>query len=155
MKSLLLVLALALPSVSAIAATATAEALQIIETAISITKTSDLDFGTASQGDDVKEVIPGDPSGESALFQVSGEANKAYTVALPADGDVVMKNNGGGTAESEIAVNTFASLPEAGPNGQLDGSGFQELYVGATRDAILANQVSGSYTDTFTVTVFY
>lgn len=157
MKTLLLALVIALPSASAVAATATAEALQIVEAAIAITKNSDLDFGTGSQGDASKTVVPdSSETAENASFLVTGEANKAYTIALPADGDVIMKKDGvGGSADSEIAVNQFDSFPAAGANGVLDGSGQENLYVGATRDALLATQESGSYTDTFTVTVFY
>lgn len=157
MKTLLLALVIALPSASAIAATATAEALQIVEAAIAINKQSDLDFGTASQGDAAKPVAADTTeTAENASFLVTGEANKAYTIALPADGDVIMKKDGiGGSADSEIAVNGFESFPLQGANGVLDGSGQESLYVGATRDALLATQESGSYTDTFTVTVFY
>ena len=156
MKSLLLALVIALPSVNALAASDSAQALQIIETALAISKQSDLDFGTATQGDAGK-TVPANSSedAENASFLVSGEANKAYSITLPNDGDVNMVTNGGGSPETTIAVTLFESTPAAGANGQLDSSGQQMLFVGATRDVILANQQAGSYADTFTVTVLY
>ena len=56
MKKLLVALLVTLPSVSAIAAVGTAQALQVVETALSIEKQSDLDFGTGVQGDPAKTV---------------------------------------------------------------------------------------------------
>jgi len=156
MKSLLLALVIALPSASAFAVSGTAQALQIIETSLGIVKQSDLDFGTAAQGDAAKTVAPGtSEDAENASFKISGQANKAYSITLPADDVVVMETNGGGVPERQIPVNDFASYPAAGANGLLDASGEQTLYVGAARNAILATQESGSYADTFTVTVVY
>lgn len=154
LKSLLLALVIALPSASALAASDTAQALQIVEAALAITKQSDLDFGTAAQGDGPKTVLSGSSEdAENASFLVTGEPDKFYSIALPNDGDVNMVTNGGGSQETTIAVNSFESSPAA--SGQLDGSGQQELFVGATRDALLPNQQAGSYADTFTVTVLY
>ena len=156
MKSLLLALVIALPSVGAFAASDTAQALQIVEAALAITKQSDLDFGTGSQGDAALAVPSnGAETAENASFLVSGEANKAYTITLPQNGDVHMVTNGGGTPETTINVSEFESTPAQGSNGQLDSSGQQYLFVGATRDALLPNQQAGSYADTFTVTVVY
>ena len=156
MKSLLLALVIALPSASALAASDTAQALQIVEAALAITKQSDLDFGFGVQGDGPKTVYSnGTEDAENASFLVTGEPNKAYSITLPNDGDVNMITSGGGSSETTIAVNAFESTPAAGANGQLDGIGQQELFVGATRDALLPNQQAGSYADTFTVTVLY
>jgi spore coat protein U-like protein len=156
MKTLLLALVIALPTASAFAASETAQALQIVEAAIAITKQSDLDFGTASQGDVAKTVASGvSEDAENASFLVTGEANKAYTITLPSNGDVNMITDGGGVPEKTIAVTDFESNPAIGATGMLDASGQQELFVGATRDVILSNQQSGSYADTFTVTVLY
>ena len=155
MKSLLLALVIALPS-AAFAASDTAQALQIVEASLAITKQSDLDFGTGSQGDAALAVPSnGAETAENASFLISGEANKAYTITLPQNGDVHMVTNGGGTNETTIHVNEFESTPAQGSNGQLDSSGQQYLFVGATRDALLPNQQAGSYADTFTVTVMY
>jgi hypothetical protein len=54
-----------------------------------------------------------------------------------------------------IAVNTFVSFPAAGANGLLNATGSQLLLVGATRDALAANQALGTYTGTYTVDVVY
>ncbi len=156
MKMLLLALVVALPVSNAFAASDSAQALQIVESAIAITQQSDLNFGVASQGDAAKTVVPGtSENAENASFMVTGEVSKAYTITLPANGDVNMITDGGGTPEKTIAVNGFQSFPAAGANGTLDANGQQELFVGATRDALLSNQQTGSYADTFTVTVLY
>lgn len=111
-----------------------------------------LDFDTVIQGDASATVAPGD--GTAAVFDVTGSPNTAYTVNLPA-APINMVTAGGGAAEREIEVNTFVSNPAAGANGMLDGAGEQELRVGATHAAILANQEPGSYSGTFTVEVVY
>lgn len=136
------------------AASDTAQALQVVEAAISITQQSDLDFGTGVQGDAAYTVDPDfQETSSNASFLVSGEPNKTYSITLPADGDVVMVTGAGSSSEEMIPVNQFSSNPSVG--GTLDALGQEELFVGATRDALLPNQVAGSYTDTFTVTVIY
>lgn len=138
------------------AASDTAQALQIVQAAIGISQVSDLDFGTAVQGDGAKTVAPGiAEDAENASFAVVGEPGLAYTITLPPNGAVIMTTGGGATANEQIAVGTFVSNPAAGANGLLDGAGTQALYVGATRVALLATQVTGSYSDTFTVDVVY
>ncbi|OFZ55296.1 MAG: hypothetical protein A2428_09140 [Bdellovibrionales bacterium RIFOXYC1_FULL_54_43] len=124
--------------------------------ALAITNSSALDFGEGIQGDVAKVVAPGAAENASnGSFAITGEPNRAYTITLPADGAVVMATAGGGVANKEIAVDSFVSNPAAGANGLLDGSGAQDVFVGATRAALLANQVTGSYTTTYTVTVVY
>lgn len=142
-------------SQNSFAASTTAQALQQVLAALTITQVSDLDFGTAAAGDVAKTVAPGAAEdAENASFSVTGEANTAYTITLPADSTVVMTTGGGGANET-IAVDTFTSNPAAGANGLLDGSGQQDLFVGATRAALGASQVAGAYTATFTVDVVY
>lgn len=156
MKSFLVTFLIAFPFAFSHSASDNAQALQIVESAIAITQQSDLNFGTASQGDQAKIIAPGtSENAENASFLVTGEANKSYNIILPADGDVNMITDGGGSAEKTIAVNGFQSFPTAGANGMLDMNGQQEIFVGATRDALLFNQQAGSYADTFTVTVLY
>lgn len=130
-------------------ASATATARQVVITALSITNTSDLDFGTAPQGDPAKTVAPSDAT--AASFNVAGQSNYAYTITLPSTAQ--MTTAGGGTADKTINVSTFTSNPSS--SGTLDAAGNQVLKVGATRDALLATQQPGSYTGTFTVTVIY
>jgi hypothetical protein len=156
MKRALISLSVILLPSLAFAASDTAQALQIVETAISIAQTSDLQFGTANQGDAVKTIAAGTSEGaENASFTISGEPNKSYVITLPANGDVTMVTDGGGVAAKEINVTDFTSYPAAGANGVIDATGQQKLYVGASRDAISLSQQSGSYADTFTVTVLY
>ena len=140
---------------SAFAASTTGNAIQVVTTAISIANVSDLDFGSAPQGDAAKTVAPG--AAENATngsFTVTGTASTAYTITLPADGVVSMTTGGGGANET-IAVNSFLSSPAAGANGMLSAGGTQSLFVGATRAALGASQVVGSYTGAYTVTVVY
>lgn len=135
------------------AASDSAQALAVVTAAINIAQVADLDFGSAVQGDVAATVLPGDPT--AAEFSVTGQPSTAYTITLPADATVQMITGGGATADEQINVNSFASTPAAGANGLLDGSGNQSLFVGATRDALSATQVAGSYAATFTVDVVY
>lgn len=157
MTALVTALALCLLFVNkeALAASANGTARQIVIAAISIVNNSDLDFGTAAQGDAQKTVAPGAAeNAENGSFTVSGQASTAYTITLPADGVVIMQTGGGGANET-IAVDSFVSNPAAGANGMLSAGGSQALYVGATRAALGAAQVAGTYTATYSVTVVY
>lgn len=137
------------------AANTIGQAVQVVTEAISITEVSDLDFGTAAQGDGPKTVLPGAAEdAENGSFTVTGTPNTAYTITLPADGIVVMETGAGGANET-IAVDSFTSFPAAGANGMTDGTGDQLLLVGATRAALGASQVAGSYSGDYTVDVVY
>jgi hypothetical protein len=153
--SFVAIISLAIAPLVSNAASTTGNAVQSIVSAIAIANVSDLDFGTAPQGDASKTVAPGAAeNAENGSFTVSGQANTAYTITLPADGIVVMTTGAGGANET-IAVNSFVSTPAAGANGLLSAGGVQSLFVGATRAAIGAAQVAGSYTAAYTVTVVY
>ncbi len=144
-----------LMAVQANAASTTGTARQVVIAAISIANVSDLDFGTAPAGDALKTVAPGAAeNAENGSFTVTGQASTAYTISLPADGVVTMTTGGGGANET-IAVTSFLSSPAAGANGLLSAGGTQNLFVGATRAALGAAQVAGTYTATYTVTVVY
>lgn len=157
MKNLIkLGLVLAFITNHANAASVNANANQIVTAAIAIVKVSDLEFGSAAQGDASKTVAPGSSeNSENASFTVTGQPSTAYTITLPVDGTVKMITAGGGTSDTEINVNSFASTPAAGANGLLNGSGTETLFAGATRAALSATQVTGTYTGAFTVTVVY
>jgi hypothetical protein len=149
MKKMLFVSAIfiALISGRAIAQdSATADATVVIQAAISITQVQDLDFGMVAPGDAAATVAPADAT--AAVFNVNGEANASYDIILPAS--VAMTGPG-----ADIVVGSFTSNPAAGSNGLLDGTGTQELRVGAQRPTIPLAQVSGSYAGTFTVEVAY
>jgi hypothetical protein len=131
----------------------TADALQVVVASLAIAKVSDLDFGSAPQGDPSKAVAPGTAeASDNASFNITGAPSTAYTITLPSDGTVIMQTAGGGV-NKDIAVNSFSSFPSA--TGLLDGGGSQLLLVGATRASLGAAQVTGSYTGSFTVTVAY
>lgn len=137
------------------AASDTAQAVMTVLASLSITQVSDLTFSDAEAGAAAETIAPGSAEdANNASFDVAGEPNTAYTITLPADATVTMITGGGGANET-IAVNSFTSNPAAGANGLLDGSGAQALYVGATRAALGASQVAGSYAATFTVDVVY
>ena len=139
----------------AYAASTTGNAVQVVTAAISIANVSNLDFGSAPQGDVAKTVAPAAvENATNGSFTVSGQPSTAYTISLPADGVVIMQTAGGG-ANKDIAVNSFLSFPAAGANGMLSAGGTELLLVGATRAALGAAQVTGNYTQTYTVTVIY
>lgn len=134
-------------------ANTTATANKTIVQTLEVSKAADLTFGDAAQSDPAKTIAPGGAGGAS--FAVSGEPNRAYTITLPLDSTVVMTTGAGNTADLRISVDSFASTPAQGANGLLDGAGLQTLTVEATRAAIRASQVAGSYGTTFQVTVTY
>jgi hypothetical protein len=140
---------LALSPVGSWAASATSNAVQVVFEAISITTNSNLDFGSAPQGDAAKAVAASDAS--AASFTVSGDPNRAYTITIPRS--VTMATDGGGAANKEIAVSDFVSSPSG--TGTIGAGGTQSLKVGATRAALASDQTAGSYTGAFTVSVVY
>jgi hypothetical protein len=86
-------------------------------------------------------------SAASAQFTVSGTPGAAYAISLPANGTVALTGPG-----ADMALNSFVSSPT--PGGTLSGGGSQLLSIGATL-SVGSNQVPGSYTGSFNVTVTY
>jgi hypothetical protein len=84
----------------------------------------------------------------SAVFGVTGEAGFTYAITLPTDGAVTISDG----ASHTMAVNAFVSNP--GTTGTLSGAGTDTLKVGATL-VVGNNQVPGTYTGSFNVTVSY
>lgn len=80
----------------------------------------------------------------AAAFNVSGEADASYTIELPRS--INITNGAGGS----MVVDSFAGSKS---NGTLV-SGADSFTVGGTL-AVSANQPSGEYTGTFTVSVEY
>lgn len=137
------------------AASTTGNATATVISAIAINNVSDLAFGEATRGDVAKIVAAGSSeNSENGSFNVTGEANKAFTITLPSTA-IQITTGTNTTIDHRIAVDTFTSNPAAGANGSLNGLGAQSLFVGATRAAISANQVFGAYTGTYSVTVVY
>jgi hypothetical protein len=151
-------LGLTLVGSQAMAASDDAQALQQVQADLAINNTRDLDFGLAAKGAGPAVIDAQANVTDSASFAISGDASTAYTVSVPANGVVVMKKNGGGTSNTEIAVNDFgyfsvtsASASSASTN----ASGVDELRIGATRDPIDATEEAGDFVATFTVSVVY
>jgi spore coat protein U-like protein len=141
-------------------ATTSANASATIVTAISLSKTSDLNFGnvvaSGSTGTVVltaggaRSVTGGASLGNTgstaaASFTVSGQASATYSITLPSSTTITSGGN-------SMTVNTFSSSPSG--TGALSGGGSQTLNVGATLQ-VGASQATGSYTGTFDVTVAY
>ena len=146
-------------------ASASAEAKATVVTVISITKTSDLNFGSfapGANGGTVSVELDGTRSftdgvtlldqGEMptrALFTVKGTENAGFYVKLPDANSVSLT----GPADAEpMKITSF--VHNAGVNPALDGNGEKELIVGGTL-AVNPNQPAGEYTGTFDVIVAY
>ena len=152
---LLIAVLITLHSVQAFAVSTTGIARAVVIAAITISNNSALNFGTGSRLNPAITIPPGTTENASnGSFTVVGQANTSYSITLPA-GTVTMTTGSGTPASRQIAVTSFQSFPPAGANGLLDGSGEQLLFVGATRAQLRADQVSGSYTAAYTVTVVY
>lgn len=148
--------------------TASASASATIVNPIAITKTSDLVFGKlavgavggnvaistadivsiSGAGTTVSQPVGNTGNPAAAVFGVTGEAGFTYAITLPADGAVTITDG----ASHTMAVNGFVSNP--GTTGTLSGAGTDSLKVGATL-VVGNNQVPGTYTGTFNVTVSY
>jgi hypothetical protein len=82
-------------------------------------------------------------------FTVTGEPGYIYAITYS---DPVVLSKSGAT---DMPVTGFTAAAVSGTLGHLDGtSGTQDITVGATV-TVNANQASGNYTGTFTVTVTY
>ncbi len=115
---------------------------------------SDLQFGVAIQGDSAK-TIPPDASALSgaASVEVMGRPNRTYNIILPQNR--VGLSNISFECGAKIWVSDFRSSPQDGLNGKLDATGKQMIYIGATREAISAQQPRGKYAGSFLITAVY
>ena len=86
--------------------------------------------------------------GSSASFDLTGSPNAAYQITLPADNQVALTGSQGGS----MSLSSFTSSPSG--QGQLNASGTQTVYVGATL-AVGSNQAPGTYSGSFNVTVVF
>ncbi len=145
-------------------ASATATATATIVTPITITKTTDMNFGnvavSAATGGTVVMTPAGARSATSgvtlpatsgtvsaAAFTVNGQGTYTYAITLPSS--VIISSSA-----NTMTVNTFSSNPAT--TGTLSAGGSQTLNVGATLN-VTAGQAAGVYTSAtpFTVTVNY
>jgi Mat/Ecp fimbriae major subunit len=147
---------------SANAASANATATATIVQAITISKTTDLNFGaiapSATGGNvvvssaDTRTSCTGGQfcSGAvtSAAFAVAGAPSYNYAVTLPAAAVTLTRVSGTET----MTAGTFAH--SAGATPALSATGAATFKVGATL-AVAANQVAGVYNGTFAVNVDY
>lgn len=85
--------------------------------------------------------------GESAAqFDVTGDSSKTFAVTLPANGTVSLAGPGAAMGVDSFTSSCSSTCALTGGNGSFT--------VGATL-SVAANQVAGSYTGTFDVTVAY
>lgn len=138
-------------------AVASATATATIVTPISISKTTDLNFGNLSVSASAGGVVTLEPSAAAtrtasggggvslpavtgpvaaALFEVTGQASFTYDITLPLSATVVNGAN-------SMTVDNFTS--SLGATGTLDGAGTQSFYVGADI-TVAAGQAPGTYT---------
>lgn len=167
-QSLLLAAFAMLTSVSAFAqasATTTASASATVIRPITLTKVTDLNFGSVvpSAAAGTVTVVPagtrsagggaglaGSAGVTAASFTVGGEGAATYAITLPAAAVVIT------SGANNMNVTGFTSTPAAtGTIGGAAGTaGTQTLNVGAVLN-VGANQNPGTYTGTFSVTVAY
>jgi hypothetical protein len=146
----------------------TATSSATIVTPISLTKTSDMNFGnvavhatndgtvvlvpagtrTGTAGVTVSAALAGTVS--AASFTVNGANNQTYSITLPAVDHEITRS--GGT--EVMQVNTFTSDPSG--TGTLSAGGAQTINIGATLN-VSGGQTPGIYTNAsgFEVTVNY
>ncbi|MNT33791.1 hypothetical protein D3C72_1697340 [compost metagenome] len=148
----LIVTGMLLSGYQAYGAQGTGRAIMKVVTAVAVTNVSDLVFTEAAAGS-AAETVDADNAEtvQNASFDITGEPNKAIMVTLPTDGTVKMVTAGGGSADTEIAVDTFTSNAPT----TIDASGTTPLYVGATRATLSGTQTAGDYEGDFTVDVVY
>jgi hypothetical protein len=145
-------------------ASASATATATIITPITITKTTDMNFGNVAVSATAAGTVVMTPAGartaaagvtlpatagtvSAASFTVNGQSGYTYAITLPSA--VTLTD----AASNQMTVNGFTSTPTA--TGTLAG-GTQTLNVGATLN-VTAGQTPGVYTSAtpFTVTVNY
>lgn len=140
-------------------ATASATASARVLKQITVTNTSDLDFGTIVAGTSASTVAVSTGGARtcgsgltctgtvsSANFNVSGTNNTVVTIT--GDNTVSLANGTGGTMSASLTRSASTlTLASSGPV----GGSFQ---VGGTL-SLAANQADGAYTGTFNVTVDY
>lgn len=148
------------------AATAQAVTNATVVLPLTITKTVNLNFGKFMSGaaaaagtvvvgtDNAQSVTGGvtttaglGATATAATFTVTGEPSSTYALTYPAQTALT------GTG-SPMTISTFSPAVDVGSVGTFDGTGTQELIVGATLN-VGANQTAGSYTGTLDVAVNY
>jgi hypothetical protein len=152
---------IAITASAASAATRPGGSMSVILQPLSVVKTADLDFGTLVAGPTAGTITVNPVSGArsstggtvtvgspstAASFQATGLVNQLYIVALGAP--PLLTNGSGGTMP-------VTALALDGPTIRLFPAGnVATLRVGGTL-SVAANQPSGDYIGSFTITVIY
>jgi hypothetical protein len=150
-------------TVQAQTATATSNAAAVIIAPLSITNTTGLHFGTimrSATSGTVSIATNGNrsslggvtlsslaPLHSAATFNVEGESGRTVTITLPASTTIT------NAASDNMVVDNFVSDPDDANPVTLTGAA-TVLRIGATLN-VGANQPSGTYTGTFSVSVNY
>ena len=158
-----IVAAVASPALAQSSATVTVNSSGRIIAPITLTKTSDLLFGTiikpntgngtvliGTGADTVAVTGTGTASmgtASRAKFTVGGEGGQTYTITVPPSFDL---SNGTDT----VAVALSKSITSGTLSGTLGASGSQDFQVGGGF-TVTAAQSTGNYTGSFTVTTAY
>jgi len=142
-------------------ASGTATASMSVLTAISVTKTQDLVFTSASAGAASETIAVG--AGNSAGFDITAEPGTLvnYTVTgLDSANKIGISHNANCTGDPIdptidcILISGFVTTNSGSQT--TDGiTGNATVSVGATREVLNASQVAGAYTGTFDLTVTY
>ena len=137
-------------------ATTPGEARAIIISPINLTSVNALDFGTQVAAPQSFTVIVDPAASRTSTsgpgrFTVTGQANRSYTVALPASFNL-------SASASQVTVSDltyrFDGATQTGGTGAFDTSGASAFNVGATL-TVGPNQTPGDYRGTYPVTVRY
>ena len=155
--------ALATPALAQNSATATASATTTIIQPISISKSTDLAFGTIvkpASGTSTISVnsagvrsitgnaVATNASGVSrALFNVTGEGASVFSISVPASFSMSSGSN-------SLVVTTSASAASATLSGPVGSQGSATFGVGGSF-LLASNTASGAYSGNFVVTVTY
>jgi hypothetical protein len=142
---------------------ATGHVIAEIIPVFSASETSQLNFGKFSPGPQggmiiitpqstisvIGSVFKGVGSHNAASFYVSGDADAAYSISLPASPVILIHTSNAKT----MLIQDWVSEPDQGIRTGTLQEGFQVVYVGATlKVGTLYDNPVGIYTGTYTVT---
>lgn len=145
----------AVPAQAQTSASADATVTLQVLAPLTLTKNSDLDLGTTTQGNNATVAAT---AAAAAKFTAGGEASTAITLTFPATATLA---NGGNNLSFAPAMNSNAADDQAASTARASGdvvtlsnTGFHYFWMGGTA-TVAANQATGTYTGTVTVTVAY
>jgi Mat/Ecp fimbriae major subunit len=139
------------------AQTATAAVNLTVNSAITLTKTRDMNFGTIVQGITSQSIDPVTGAGATATFTLLGNAATPITVTFSSANLI----NGANTVTfvgtlAGNTVNTQSGATSITSGNSVTTSGSGNYYFWAGGSATLAsNQAAGAYSGSFTLTVAY